>query len=123
MLQGGIKVLVAGPWSGESAAHYSILFNCKAVPTELVQTGLLRCFSPRHSPGLVSLQVSCNDVIISKAVSFEYRQRDASIKTHSRTLGKLVQDYEADYNTLAFNQIGRVNIVIVLHHLLVAPLW
>lgn len=77
---GGIKVLVAGPWSFECGHRYAILFDSKAVPTELVQNGLLRCFSPEHRPGFVSLQVSCDDVIISKAVIFEYRDRNNNKK-------------------------------------------
>lgn len=72
-LLGGIKVLVAGPWYSSEATNYSITFDGVAVPTELVQTGLLRCFSPKHEPGFVTLAVACNSVVISNLEIFEYR--------------------------------------------------
>lgn len=70
---GGIKVLVAGPWYSSEASHYSITFDGVAVPTELVQNGLLRCFSPKHEPGFVTLAVAHNNVVISNSEIFEYR--------------------------------------------------
>jgi len=73
---GGIKVLVAGPWYSDGSAtntNYSIHFDGVPVPTELVQNGLLRCFSPKHEPGFVTLQVASRECIISNSVMFEYR--------------------------------------------------
>lgn len=46
--EGGIKVLVAGPWS-DSTEQYTVLFDNFPVPSILVQNGLLRCFCPGNS--------------------------------------------------------------------------
>lgn len=64
-------MLVAGPWHDHG--QYVILFDEEPVPTTLVQSGLLRCYSPKHEPGLVTLKVSTNERIISNSVMFEYR--------------------------------------------------
>lgn len=68
-------MLVAGPWysSHLGPVNYSIHFDGVSVPTQLVQSGLLRCFSPKHEPGFVTLQVSCNQMLVSNSVIFEYR--------------------------------------------------
>ena len=42
--EGGIKVLVTGPWN--SASSYTVLFDSFPVPTTLVQSGVLRCYCP-----------------------------------------------------------------------------
>lgn len=70
---GGMKVLVAGPWYS-SNAQYSIIFDGISVATSLVQNGVLRCFSPAHEPGFVSLQVAMDGIPISNSVIFEYRE-------------------------------------------------
>jgi len=72
LIKGGIKVLVAGPWY-TTTYRYTILFDGVSVATQLVQNGLLRCYSPEHEPGFVTLQVACDGVIISNSVIFEYR--------------------------------------------------
>lgn len=82
---GGIKVLVAGPWV-DANMNYTIHFDSVAVDTELVQNGLLRCFSPEHEPGFVKLQVCGNDHVISKAVLFEYRRHHSSLQNKSDKL-------------------------------------
>lgn len=69
--EGGIKVLVAGPW--HSPCAYTVLFDGVAVPTSMIQPGLLRCYCPAHESGFVSLQVSCNGMVVSDSVIFEYR--------------------------------------------------
>lgn len=43
--EGGVKVLVAGPWT-ETSDQYTVLFDNFPVPSILVQNGLLRCFCP-----------------------------------------------------------------------------
>jgi hypothetical protein len=71
--EGGTKVLVAGPWH-LTAFPYTILFDGVAVPTSMVQSGVLRCHSPPHEPGFVTLQVACEGCVISNCVIFEYRE-------------------------------------------------
>lgn len=80
--EGGVKVLVTGPWYS-SSSPYTILFDGVSVPTTLVQSGVLRCFSPAHETGMVSLQVACEGFVISNSVSFEYRQRQSTSNSKS----------------------------------------
>lgn len=69
--EGGVKVLVAGPWTSD--AHYTVLFDSQPVPTVLVQEGVLRCYCPSHEVGYATLQVSCDSFVISDSVMFEYK--------------------------------------------------
>ncbi|XP_029726641.1 uncharacterized protein LOC109414816 isoform X3 [Aedes albopictus] len=69
--EGGVKVLVTGPWS--SASSYTVLFDSFPVPTTLVQNGVLRCYCPAHEVGVVTLQVACDGYVISNGVNFEYK--------------------------------------------------
>ncbi|KAF5289535.1 hypothetical protein FQR65_LT11810 [Abscondita terminalis] len=69
--EGGIKVLVTGPW--HSSGPYTVLFDTFPVPTTLVQDGVLRCYCPAHEAGLATLQVACNGCVISNSVIFEYK--------------------------------------------------
>ncbi|XP_062553575.1 uncharacterized protein LOC134218497 isoform X5 [Armigeres subalbatus] len=69
--EGGIKVLVTGPWS--TASSYTVLFDSFPVPTTLVQNGVLRCYCPAHEVGVVTLQVACDGYVISNGVNFEYK--------------------------------------------------
>lgn len=46
--QGGVKVLITGPWGDPGA--YSCLFDRTSVPAALVQPGVLRCYCPRECP-------------------------------------------------------------------------
>lgn len=69
--EGGVKVLVTGPWTASSS--YVILFDSFPVPTTLVQNGVLRCYCPAHDVGFVSLQVAREGNIISDSVVFEYK--------------------------------------------------
>lgn len=81
--EGGMKVLVAGPWQSSSSLQYTILFDGVTVPTSLVQHGVLRCFSPAHEPGFVTLQVAAQGCIVSNSVIFEYREHPATPSTGS----------------------------------------
>lgn len=49
MLQGGVKVLITGPWL-ESSSEYSCLFDHISVPAALIQPGVLRCYCPGNTP-------------------------------------------------------------------------
>lgn len=48
-LQGGVKVLITGPWS-EPSGHYSCVFDQSTVPASLIQPGVLRCYCPGTGP-------------------------------------------------------------------------
>ncbi|XP_055919254.1 uncharacterized protein LOC129951227 isoform X3 [Eupeodes corollae] len=69
--EGGVKVLVTGPWKLSST--YTVLFDSVPVPTILVQEGVLRCFCPAHEVGLATLQVASDGYVISNSVIFEYK--------------------------------------------------
>ncbi|XP_048258670.1 calmodulin-binding transcription activator 2-like [Haliotis rufescens] len=72
---GGTKILVTGPWFSTSTS-YSVVFNSKTVPATLVQAGVLRCFTPAHDAGLVTLQVANDGFVISNSEVFEYKARE-----------------------------------------------
>lgn len=69
--EGGVKVLVTGPWNANSS--YTVLFDSFPVPTAIVQSGVLRCYCPAHEVGLATLQVACDGFVISNSVIFEYK--------------------------------------------------
>ncbi|XP_037035422.1 calmodulin-binding transcription activator 1 isoform X4 [Bradysia coprophila] len=69
--EGGVKVLVTGPW--DSNSNYTVLFDAFPVPTTIVQCGVLRCYCPAHEVGLATLQVACDGYVISNSVIFEYK--------------------------------------------------
>ncbi|XP_061664275.1 calmodulin-binding transcription activator 2 isoform X2 [Syngnathoides biaculeatus] len=75
--EGGVKVLITGPWS-EPSGRYSCVFDQSAVPASLIQHGVLRCYCPAHQAGLVCLQVVESGGSVSSSVLFEYRARNAS---------------------------------------------
>ncbi|GLV46120.1 Calmodulin-binding transcription activator [Carabus blaptoides fortunei] len=70
--EGGVKVLVTGPWYSTSSP-YTVLFDTFPVPTTLVQSGVLRCYCPAHEAGLATLQVASEGFVISNSVIFEYK--------------------------------------------------
>ncbi|XP_077861611.1 calmodulin-binding transcription activator 1-like, partial [Saccoglossus kowalevskii] len=72
--EGGIKVLVTGPWNTSSSV-YTCVFDGFSVPAALIQNGVLRCYCPAHETGLIPLEVSQNGRIISGTVMFEYKAR------------------------------------------------
>lgn len=58
--QGGVKVLITGPWQ-EASSNYSCLFDQISVPASLIQPGVLRCYCPgeaafRGGPGARELR-------------------------------------------------------------------
>eukprot|EP00095_Tigriopus_kingsejongensis_P010378 maker-scaffold251_size238241-snap-gene-1.17 protein:Tk10378 transcript:maker-scaffold251_size238241-snap-gene-1.17-mRNA-1 annotation:"calmodulin-binding transcription" len=70
---GGIKILVTGPWHHSVSSGYQILFDSVPVPTSLVQSGVLRCYAPAHKVGETQLEVAHDGNIISSPVIFEYK--------------------------------------------------
>ena len=48
LYQGGVKILVTGPWHSTQDV-YSCIFDQTNVPAALVQTGVLRCYSPGNN--------------------------------------------------------------------------
>ncbi|XP_038624196.1 calmodulin-binding transcription activator 2 isoform X2 [Tachyglossus aculeatus] len=72
--EGGVKVLITGPWT-EASERYSCVFDQIPVPASLIQPGVLRCYCPAHEAGLVSLQVAGEGGPLSTSVLFEYRAR------------------------------------------------
>ncbi|XP_049872951.1 calmodulin-binding transcription activator 2 isoform X2 [Pectinophora gossypiella] len=78
--EGGVKVLVAGPWS-DTTDQYTVLFDNFPVPSILVQNGLLRCYCPAHEAGLAALQVARGGRVVSDTVVFEYKAGPAPTPT------------------------------------------
>lgn len=78
---GGVKVLITGPWECTQPApsthhhspNYTVLFDTFPVPTQLVQAGVLRCFCPAHEVGLATVQVARDGFVVSDSVVFEYK--------------------------------------------------
>ncbi|KAI4881057.1 hypothetical protein NFI96_004012 [Prochilodus magdalenae] len=54
--QGGVKVLITGPWS-EVSGRYSCMFDQSTVPASLIQPGVLRCYCPVPADGAVGVEV------------------------------------------------------------------
>ncbi|KAM3590590.1 uncharacterized protein V6R79_012272 [Siganus canaliculatus] len=46
--EGGVKVLITGPWSG--SGRFSCVFDQSRVPASLIQPGVLRCYCPGTAP-------------------------------------------------------------------------
>ncbi|KAL6423632.1 hypothetical protein ACFW04_010272 [Cataglyphis niger] len=94
--EGGVKVLVAGPWTGGSGSQsYSVLFDAEPVEACLVQPGVLRCRCPAHAPGIASLQVACDGFVVSDSVAFEYRRAPTSEPSPEKALLDRLADVEA----------------------------
>ncbi|XP_068785657.1 calmodulin-binding transcription activator 2 isoform X2 [Struthio camelus] len=72
--EGGVKVLITGPWSAGAGA-YSCLFDRVSVPAALIQPGVLRCYCPPHEAGLAALRVAVAARLLSAPAPFEYRAR------------------------------------------------
>ncbi|KAK3913293.1 Calmodulin-binding transcription activator 1, partial [Frankliniella fusca] len=89
--EGGVKVLVTGPWY--SSSPYTVLFDSLPVTTTLVQEGVLRCYCPAHEVGLATLQVACDGQVVSNSVMFEYKEPP---KSPVETMGTVLQDHKRD---------------------------
>ncbi|KAI4474318.1 hypothetical protein M0802_015669 [Mischocyttarus mexicanus] len=94
--EGGVKVLVAGPWTGGNGSqNYSVLFDAEPVKACLVQPGVLRCQCPAHAPGIASLQVACDGFVVSDSVAFEYRRAPTTEPNPERALLDRLADVES----------------------------
>ncbi|XP_015114011.1 calmodulin-binding transcription activator 2 isoform X2 [Diachasma alloeum] len=94
--EGGVKVLVAGPWTGGgSSQSYSVLFDTEPVEACLVQPGVLRCRCPAHAPGIASLQVACDGFVVSDSVAFEYRRAPTTEPSPEKALLDRFADVES----------------------------
>ncbi|KAB7505930.1 Calmodulin-binding transcription activator 1 [Armadillidium nasatum] len=89
--EGGVKVLVTGPWYS-STSPYTVLFDGVPTPTTLVQAGVLRCYCPAHEAGLVTLQVACDGFVISNSVIFEYKKPPVDANSVKEEEGVQEQD-------------------------------
>ncbi|KHN85454.1 Calmodulin-binding transcription activator 1 [Toxocara canis] len=76
-LKGGTKVLIVGGWYLRGH-DYSVMFGDQQVPATLFHAGVLRCFAPPRSAGVVKLEVYCDGLLISHAVQFEYVDMSAA---------------------------------------------
>lgn len=59
--EGGVKVLVTGPW--DSNSNYTVLFDAFPVPTTIVQCGVLRCYCPAHEGEYQLIVISFFDFV------------------------------------------------------------
>ncbi|XP_050435483.1 calmodulin-binding transcription activator 1-like [Adelges cooleyi] len=82
--EGGVKVLITGPWF--SSSSYTVMFDTIAVPSTLVQGGVLRCYCPAHDIGTVTLQVVIDGRPVSTTAMFEYRQHEIPLTISSLTM-------------------------------------
>ncbi|XP_063232498.1 calmodulin-binding transcription activator 2 isoform X2 [Bacillus rossius redtenbacheri] len=104
--EGGVKVLVTGPWYS-TTSPYTVLFDTFPVPTTLVQSGVLRCYCPAHEVGLATLQVACEGFVISNSVIFEYKSPAAE----ERGPGRELQAERGDDHLLKFSLLQRLEAV------------
>lgn len=69
-VEGGVKILITGPWLMESS--YTAYFDNISVPATVVQNGVLKLFAPKHEPGVCKVCVS-DGFSFSNLVDFEYK--------------------------------------------------
>lgn len=68
---GGNKVILIGSWNAKDS-RYSCQFGDCIVDAELIQNGVLKCYSPEHPPEKTMLSVLCNGKKISYPFEFEF---------------------------------------------------
>ena len=68
---GGSKIILIGTWNAKDA-RYQCQFGVYVVQAQLIQSGVLRCYSPIHKPGTVKLSVLRNGIVISKETDFTF---------------------------------------------------
>ncbi|CAM0871794.1 unnamed protein product [Alopecurus aequalis] len=75
------RVLVTGRFLTSDAVikfKWSCMFGEVEVPAEILEDGILRCYSPPHKPGRVPFYVTCsNRLACSEVREFEYRPSDS----------------------------------------------
>jgi len=74
---GGNKIILIGSWNAKDA-RYSCKFDDVVVNAELIQNGVLKCYSPSHKAAKVKIYVLCDHRIISNAVNFEFIEASSS---------------------------------------------
>lgn len=106
--EGGIKVLVTGPWD-HANANYTVLFDSFPVPTTIVQSGVLRCYCPAHEVGLVTLQVACDGFVISNSCIFEYKS-PANVETGAAndSTPNVTTNSDSMYKFTLFNRLESI---------------
>lgn len=70
-VDGGVKVLITGPWAMESS--YTAYFDNISVQATVVQNGVIKLYAPKHEPGMCKVCIS-DGFSFSNLVDFEYRQ-------------------------------------------------
>lgn len=83
---GGCKIILIGSWNAKDS-RYSCKFGDQIVNAELIQNGVLRCYSPKHKPGKIKLCVICDNGIGSNEVDFLIFN-PSDISNHSTTKHK-----------------------------------
>ena len=68
---GGNKIILIGSWNAKDS-RYSCQFGDCIVHAELIQNGVLKCYSPEHPPEKILLTVLCNGQKISYPFEFEF---------------------------------------------------
>lgn len=104
--EGGIKVLVTGPWNINS--NYTVLFDSFPVSTTIVQSGVLRCYCPAHEVGLAKLQVASDGYIISNSCIFEYKSPNQT-EANASCDGTLNTANENVYKLSLFNRLESID--------------
>ncbi|KAF8794629.1 Calmodulin-binding transcription activator 1 like protein [Argiope bruennichi] len=104
------KILVVlrsckGTWLIHPHPFITFMLIGVSVPTTLVQSGVLRCYSPAHETGLVTLQVACEGFVISNSVFFEYRQRQSTTNVKSEDW------FSVEDSTLKLSLLERLEIM------------
>lgn len=69
-VEGGVKILITGPWLVESS--YTAYFDNISVHATVVQNGVLKLFAPKHEPGVCKVCIS-DGFSFSNMVDFEYK--------------------------------------------------
>eukprot|EP00249_Psilotum_nudum_P023419 c28864_g1_i1 orf=423-4043(-) len=93
------KVLVTGFFlktpKDLSECKWCCMFGELEVPAEILQTGVLRCRAPPHSPGRVTFCITRNDrVACSEVREFEYRSCSGALNNSSLSNDGLKLDWQ-----------------------------
>jgi calmodulin-binding transcription activator len=70
--EGGMKVLITGPWNSETV--YTVYFDNISVKATTVQNGVIRVYAPKHEVGLAKVCVS-DGMLVSNTIDFEYKMQ------------------------------------------------
>lgn len=101
-VEGGVKILITGPWLVESS--YTAYFDNTSVPTIVVQNGVLKLFAPKHEPGVCKVCIS-DGFSFSNTVDFEYKLQPNFEYGHIEILYKFsLQNHLESFN----NQLCQV---------------